>query len=171
MPFSSRPLFSQNVSWKPNIWPLEEYVIVVDTNWIIIQFFIYICILWVEKMRGICLQGNFSSKFQYGKLGWRTFQSPFVALNNNFWGYRVWNFFTHSRWCSKHWYLSNDVEITLIRAHKKKLCLPQVDLPSWPPWYEWMPHHPPLINLMGLDTCGLSRKFYKVYILSLIKGW
>jgi hypothetical protein len=56
------------------------------SDWIIILFFIYLDAFRVEKIGGINLQGHFSGRSQFGKLGSRTFQSHFEALNDVFWG-------------------------------------------------------------------------------------
>jgi hypothetical protein len=46
-------------------------------DWIIILFFIYHDAFRVKKIGGISLQGHFSGKSQFGKLGSGTFQGHF----------------------------------------------------------------------------------------------
>jgi hypothetical protein len=53
---------------------------------ITILFFIYIDAFGVEKIGGINLQGHFSGRSQFGKLGFETFWGHFEASNKNFWG-------------------------------------------------------------------------------------
>jgi hypothetical protein len=60
-----------------------------DPDWIIILFFIYLDAFRVEKIGGINLQGHFSGRSQFGKLGFETFQSHFEASNDIFFGSKL----------------------------------------------------------------------------------
>jgi hypothetical protein len=51
-----------------------------DQDWIIILFFICLDAFRVEKIGGINLQGHFSGKSQFGKLGFGTFIEPFQGI-------------------------------------------------------------------------------------------
>jgi hypothetical protein len=55
-----------------------------DLDWIIILFFIYLDAFRVEKVGGIILQGHFSGRSQFGKLGSRTFRGHFEESNDIF---------------------------------------------------------------------------------------
>jgi hypothetical protein len=57
-----------------------------DLNWITILFVIYLDDFKVEKIGGISLQGHFSGRSRFGKLGSGTFQSHFEAINGHFLG-------------------------------------------------------------------------------------
>jgi hypothetical protein len=57
-----------------------------DLDWIIILFVIYLDPFRVEKIGGINLQGHFSGRSQFGKLGSGTFRGHFEASNDIFWG-------------------------------------------------------------------------------------
>jgi hypothetical protein len=59
---------------------MERY----DLDWIIILFFIYLNLFRVEKNGGIDLQGHFSGRSQFGKLGSETFRGHFKASNDIF---------------------------------------------------------------------------------------
>jgi hypothetical protein len=60
-----------------------------DPEWIIILFFIYLDAFKMEKIGAINLQGHFSGRSQFGKLGFGTLQSHFEELNDIFWGSSV----------------------------------------------------------------------------------
>jgi hypothetical protein len=55
-----------------------------DPNWIIILVFIYLDDFRMEKIGGINLQGHFSGRSQFGKLGFGTFRSHFEELKGFF---------------------------------------------------------------------------------------
>jgi len=55
-----------------------------DLEWIIILFLIYLDAFKEGKIQGINLQGNFSGRSEFGKLGFETFWSYFEASNNIF---------------------------------------------------------------------------------------
>jgi hypothetical protein len=55
-------------------------------NSIIILFFVYVNPFRVEKIGGISLQGHFSGRSQFGKLGSGTFRGHFEASNDIFLG-------------------------------------------------------------------------------------
>jgi hypothetical protein len=63
----------------------------IDPDWIIILFFIYLDAFRVEKIGGINLQGHFN-KSQFGKLGFETLQSHFEEPNGMFWGQNLHRF-------------------------------------------------------------------------------
>ena len=70
------------------MWFTTEYQIYIVfsyySDWIIILFFIYLDSFSVERTGGINLQGHFSGRSQFEKLGSRTFQSHCEALNDVF---------------------------------------------------------------------------------------
>jgi hypothetical protein len=57
-----------------------------DMDWNIILFSMYLDPFKVEKLGGINLQGHFSDKSQFGKLGSGTFQDHFEASKDIFGG-------------------------------------------------------------------------------------
>jgi hypothetical protein len=67
----------------------------------------------VEKIGGIKLQGHFSSMFQFGKLGSRTFQIHFKELNDVFFGL----------WCPKHAQTSFMVFFTPRPFQRRRPCV------------------------------------------------
>jgi hypothetical protein len=59
----------------PLLWfMLMSYVFtIIDLDWIIILFSIYLDAFRVENIGGIILQVHFSGRSQFGKLGFKTF--------------------------------------------------------------------------------------------------
>jgi len=131
---------------------------------------IYISTLWVEKLEEFPCKAHFIGKFQFGKFGSKNFWSHFKAWNGIFWGYNIQKLYQQLRYWYAYWYLSKCMKITSIRARMWKLFLSQVHLPCWPPWYEWMACHTPLLTHMGIDMCVISRWLYKFKTLSLMEG-
>jgi len=52
----------------------------------------------------------------------------------------------------------NHVNQSLYASGMWKLCLPQVDLPCWPPWYWVNVASAPLLTHVWISMCGISRR-------------
>ena len=64
-----------------NVKSLILIVYAGDMDCIIILFFIYLDPFIVEKIGGINLQGQFSGRYHFGKLGFGTFWGHFEVKN------------------------------------------------------------------------------------------
>ena len=96
-------------------------------------FGIYFDAFGLKVLGELSCSVHFKGRSHFVVLGSITFWGLFEGLNDVLWGL---NFYAYATSCdSTLRYLSNDQRITSNLVCMRKLCLMQVDLSSWPPWY------------------------------------